>query len=140
MNESEAIEMVNEFRFRSKHVKRVVLALLVVCGGAVAGASILEAPKHPLAPPPGTEMATSPRIAATASGPYASDVCVKCRNSCVDVRERCKVQACQNSGGKPEAASCRDVKNQKLWIDGLKACSDQEGLCKDQCEKGACKQ
>ena len=51
----------------------------------------------------------------------------------------CKVQACKNSGEGQSPRLSRDVKNQKLWTDGLKACSDQEGLCKDQCEKGACK-
>jgi hypothetical protein len=122
---------------RATLIVRSFIAALFLCLGAAAAAILLEeqAPARDAT----AQAFVTAKAPAASNGPYASEVCQKCRNACVDARERCKVEACKRAGGKPGPSSCSDVKNQKLWVDGLKACSDGEGTCKDQCENGACK-
>ena len=69
----------------------------------------------------------------------ASPACASCRDNCVNQRESCKRQACERSGGKNAQSSCGGVKNQKVFSDGLAACSNAEGVCKDRCNAGPCR-
>ena len=59
--------------------------------------------------------------------------CQKCWETCVDARDSCINRACTASGGANTPSSCVGVKNQKLYSDGLAACSKQEGVCTDKC-------
>jgi hypothetical protein len=73
----------------------------------------------------------------------ASPACVACRDNCVNRREQCKNLACTHAGGKNKGPQC-DTQNNPNW-DGqrfqneLKACTDQEIACKNQCQAGACR-
>lgn len=70
----------------------------------------------------------------------ATEGCKACRQRCADSRDQCKASACTRSGGKPHGAqACDGVTNEKVYIDGLKACEAQERTCWNQCQAGACR-
>ena len=70
---------------------------------------------------------------------FASQLCVECRNRCVEARENCKKRACEAAGGRNAPGACVEPTDRKKFTDGLEACSKQEGSCKDQCAAGPCK-
>lgn len=73
-----------------------------------------------------------------AAAQFASTACVECRNRCVSARESCKQNACTSAGGRNQGGYCVDVKNHTAYVNGLTACSNQEGVCKNQCQSTSC--
>lgn len=77
-------------------------------------------------------------VGLIAAAQFASQACTDCRNRCVSIRETCKQNACTAAGGRNQGGYCVDVKNQTAFVNGLTACSNQEGVCKDQCQATSC--
>lgn len=73
----------------------------------------------------------------------ASPGCQACRNSCVNHREQCKSLACSHAGGKNKGVQCdtggNPGWNQQRFENELKACTENEKTCWNQCEGGACR-
>jgi len=70
----------------------------------------------------------------------ADSLCQTCRNTCASSRDNCKAQACKSNGGQSKGAQiCDGVKNQKGYLEALKACEDQEKACWNRCDTSECK-
>jgi hypothetical protein len=69
-----------------------------------------------------------------ANSQIASPQCAACRNSCVDRRVACKSYVCRANGGQDSGPqACSGPKNYTAYVQGLKACEDQESVCWDRC-------
>jgi hypothetical protein len=97
--------------FRSKWTNRALAALCVAIVGVV---TLLQ-----------TGHAQSSQLEKPA--------CQKCWETCVNERDSCLIQACTAGGGSNTPSTCAGVKNQKLYSDGLAACSRQENVCTGKC-------
>jgi hypothetical protein len=104
-------------------------------------------PKLPLpsSPPPSTTKGTGSRpappiVLQNPPQPLLGDeACRICRNSCADALSRCRSNACRSNGGQEDTSNaCSAPTNLQGFIDAVKICDSQHGICQSGCSANRC--